>query len=205
MSFIYMAADESGLHAAIGTNVENTDRSIAAADAVSPTNLQVTSATAALSNPTADNAAVRASLRMLRVHLRTFALGKMVEVVNSSAGLLTINRVEQTLQDLGINLKPKVPTKQVCLEHLELRKEIITLLNLQRQLQHKESEGSSYRDGPYSDMPGTPKDHAFVPEPVILGGERIGKKDHKRKGPGRIAEAPSSPALKRARKLKITD
>ncbi|KAL7235895.1 hypothetical protein ACSBR1_019223 [Camellia fascicularis] len=34
----------------------------------------------------------------------------------------------------SVNLKPKVPTKAVCAEHLELRKEILTLLNLQKQI-----------------------------------------------------------------------
>lgn len=33
-----------------------------------------------------------------------------------------------------MNLKPKVPTKAVCVEHLELRNEILTLLNLQKQV-----------------------------------------------------------------------
>lgn len=37
---------------------------------------------------------------------------------------------------LQVNLKPKVPTKTVCDEHLELRKEILTLLNLQKQVNH---------------------------------------------------------------------
>ncbi|XWS31862.1 hypothetical protein CRYUN_Cryun23aG0112100 [Craigia yunnanensis] len=58
---------------------------------------------------------------------------------------------------LLVNLKPKVPTKAVCAEHLELRKEILSLLNLQKQLQYKEAEGSSFHDGSYGDMPGTPK------------------------------------------------
>lgn len=31
-------------------------------------------------------------------------------------------------------MKPKIPTKAVCSEHLELRKEILTLLNLQKQV-----------------------------------------------------------------------
>ena len=35
---------------------------------------------------------------------------------------------------LQVNLKPRVPTKSVCAEHLELRKEILTLLNLQKQV-----------------------------------------------------------------------
>lgn len=39
---------------------------------------------------------------------------------------------------LQVNLKPRVPTKAVCAEHLELRKEILTLLNLQKQVVHME-------------------------------------------------------------------
>ncbi|XP_021769994.1 SWR1-complex protein 4-like isoform X1 [Chenopodium quinoa] len=158
----------------------------------------------------ADNAATLASLRSMRVYLRTYALDQMVQAVSSSAGLRTIKRVEQTLQDLGVNLKPKVPTKSVCAEHLELRKEILTLLNLQKQFQYKEAEGSSYREGSYTDTPETPKrsqragdqDRPFVPEPLSFGGDRVGKRDQKRKGPGRSSDAPSSPATKRARKLK---
>ncbi|CAL5423493.1 unnamed protein product [Camellia sinensis] len=38
------------------------------------------------------------------------------------------------LLQILVNLKPKVPTKAVCAEHLELRKEILTLLNLQKQI-----------------------------------------------------------------------
>lgn len=44
-------------------------------------------------------------------------------------------------------MKPKVPTKAVCAEHLELRKEILTLLNLQKQvtlLYHSISKPSEY-------------------------------------------------------------
>lgn len=33
-----------------------------------------------------------------------------------------------------VHVKPKVPTKAVCTQYLELRKEILTLLNLQRQV-----------------------------------------------------------------------
>ncbi|KAK7269588.1 hypothetical protein RIF29_22321 [Crotalaria pallida] len=197
-----------------------------------------------------ENTSTLASLRILRVYLRTYALEQMVQAANSSAGLRTIKRVEQTLQELGVNLKPRVPTKAVCAEHLELRKEILTLLNLQKQLQYKEAEGLSFRDGSYSETPGTPKrlhrsedqDRTFVPESMGVGGERIGKKDHKRKvhnffvylfflvlftyllwnhchlallliskilfakGPGRLSEAPPSPAQsKRPRKLKALD
>ncbi|GAB4841805.1 swr complex subunit [Ancistrocladus abbreviatus] len=206
-------AEESELTIGLDIGSENLERSTIPADAVSPTNVQVTSATVAPPTLVADNPSTPASLRMLRVYLRTFALEQMVQAVSSSAGLRTIKRVEQTLQDLGVNLKPKVPTKAVCAEHLELRKEILTLLNLQKQLQYKEAEGSSYRDGSYNEMPGTPKrphrggeqDRAFVPESLSFGGERVGKRDQKRKGPGRLSEAPSSPAQKRARKLKSSD
>ncbi|GAV72631.1 LOW QUALITY PROTEIN: hypothetical protein CFOL_v3_16119, partial [Cephalotus follicularis] len=76
------------------------------------------------------------SLKTFRLHLylRTYALDQMVQVARSSAGLRTIKRMEQTLLDLGVNLKPRVPMKVVCVEHLELRKEILTLLNLQKQV-----------------------------------------------------------------------
>lgn len=147
----------------------------------------------------------------LRVYLRTYALEQMVQAASSSAGLRTIKRVEQALQDLGVNLKPKVPTKLVCAEHLELRKEILTLLNLQKQLQYKETEGSSYREGSYSETPGTPpkraqQDRTFIPDSTSFGGDRVGKRDQKRKGPGRLSEVPSSPAQsKRPRKLKTSD
>ncbi|CAN1839769.1 SWR1-complex protein 4 [Linum perenne] len=104
----------------------------------------------------ADTASTMASLRMLPVYLRTYALEQMVQQASSTAGVRTIKRVEQTLHDLGINLKPRVPTKAVCAEHLELRKEILTLLNLQKHLQQKEAEGSA-REGVYFEMPGTPK------------------------------------------------
>nr|GLL30576.1 SWR1-complex protein 4-like [Ipomoea trifida]GMC61402.1 SWR1-complex protein 4 [Ipomoea batatas] len=137
----------------------------------------------------------------------------MVQEASSSAGLRTIKRVEQTLQDLGVNLKPKVPTKLVCAEHLELRKEILTLLNLQKQLQYKEAEGSSYRDGSYSETPGSPpkrsqrgvdQDRTFIPD-LSFGGERVGKRDQKRKTPG-TPKFESSPATsKRPRKLKASD
>ncbi|KAF2605610.1 hypothetical protein F2Q70_00028946 [Brassica cretica] len=140
----------------------------------------------------------------LHVYLRTYGLEQMVQAASSAVGLRTIKRVEQTLQDLGVNLKPKVPTKTVCDEHLELRKEILTLLNLQKQLQYKESEGSSHREGTYAAMPDTPKDRVFASEPFSFGAERPIKKEPKRKGPGRQSDTPS-PAHKRPRKLKASD
>ncbi|CAI0385961.1 unnamed protein product [Linum tenue] len=154
----------------------------------------------------ADTSSTLASLRMLPVYLRTYALEQMVQQASSSAGLRTIKRVEQTLQDLGINLKPRVPTKAVCAEHLELRKEILTLLNLQKQLQYKEAEGSSLREGTtYSEMPGTPKDRTFIPDAMSFGGNTCLCATFLVKGPGRVSETPSSPANKRPRKMKASD
>ncbi|CAJ1874606.1 unnamed protein product [Sphenostylis stenocarpa] len=196
-------AEESQL-AASNAGAEVTERAVPG-ETVSPSTVQLPSMVVP---PTlTDNASTLASLRMLRVYLRTYALEQMVQAANASAGLRTIKRVEQTLQDLGVNLKPRVPTKAVCAEHLELRKEILTWLNLQKQVQYKEAEGSSFRDGSYSETPGTPKhlhragdqDRTFVPDAVNFGVERIGKKDQKRKAPG----APS--AHKRPRKLKASD
>ncbi|XP_039043635.1 SWR1-complex protein 4-like [Hibiscus syriacus] len=185
-------------------------------ETISPSNVQVPAAAAAPSTSViADNSCTLASLHLLRVYLRTYALEQMVQAASSSAGLRTIKRVEQTLQDLGVNLKPKVPTKAVCAEHLELRKEILTLLNLQKQLQYKEAEGSSFRDGSYVDMPGSAKrsqhaadqDRTFVSDTISFGGDRGVKREQKRKGPGRASETPSSPAgaHKRPRKMKDSD
>ncbi|AEC10814.1 SWR1-complex protein 4 [Arabidopsis thaliana] len=176
-----------------GRSVSPTSNSQLPATAVAPSTLTM-----------ADYASTLASLRMLHVYLRTYGLEQMVQAASSAVGLRTIKRVEQTLQDLGVNLKPKVPTKTVCDEHLELRKEILTLLNLQKQLQYKESEGSSHREGSYAAMPDTPKDRVFAPDPFSFGAERPIKKEQKRKGPGRQADTPS-PAHKRPRKLKASD
>ncbi|PSR85928.1 SWR1-complex protein [Actinidia chinensis var. chinensis] len=209
------SAEESELPDTSNAGAEGTERAIVPADTASPSSsLQFASGNVAHPTSMAENASVTASLRMLRVYMRTYALEQMVQAASSSAGLRTIKRVEQTLQDLGVNLKPKVPTKAVCAEHLELRKEILTLLNLQKQLQYKEAEGSSYREGSYAETPSTPKhlqrgvdqDRAF-PDPLSFGGERVGKRDQKRKAPGRLSEAPSSPAQsnKRPRKLKASD
>ncbi|EOX95359.1 Myb-like transcription factor family protein isoform 3 [Theobroma cacao] len=172
-------AEEPDLPVTSDIGPESVERAIGHGDTISPSSVQVPSAAVAPSTSImADNASTLASLRMLRVYLRTYALEQMVQAASSSAGLRTIKRVEQTLQDLEVNLKPKVPTKAVCAEHLELRKEILTLLNLQKQLQYKEAEGSSFRDGSYGDMPGTPKrshrvvdqDRTFVPDAISFGG-----------------------------------
>ncbi|XP_074561736.1 SWR1-complex protein 4-like [Curcuma longa] len=151
--------------------------------------------------------------KQLRVYLRTHALDQMVQAANSTAGLRTIKRVDQTLQDLGVHLKPKVPTKSVCSEHLELRKEILTLLNLQKQLQNREAEATANRDNTYAEAPSTPKrayrgdaERTIAPDSLGFGGDRVSKRDHKRKVPGRFMDAPPSPPQsKRPRKLKSSD
>ncbi|GJW03233.1 SWR1-complex protein 4 isoform X1, partial [Tanacetum coccineum] len=209
------AAQDAELAATLNASPERMEKTSAPVDIASPSNMQGTSGVAPLTSMAENAAAAAASLRMLRVYLRTYALDQMVQAASSSAGLRTIKRVEQFLQELKVNLKPKVPTKAVCAEHLELRKEILTLLNLQKLLQNKE-EGSSYRESSYTETPDAPKllhrgmdqDRTFVPDSVSYGAisaERVVKRDQKRKGPGR--EAPSSPAHsnKRPRKLKATD
>ncbi|KAJ6873296.1 hypothetical protein NC651_032234 [Populus alba x Populus x berolinensis] len=188
---IALGTEESALPVASNVDPDIAEIAVNLDDSASPSsNAQLASASVAPSTSAmADNASTLASLRMLRVYLRTYGLEQMVQAASSSAGLRTIKRVEQTLQDLGVSLKPKVPTKAVCSEHLELRKEILTLLNLQKQLQYKEAEGSSFRDGSYTDMPGSPKrsqrdqDRTFIPDSMSFGGERIGRRDQKRKVP----------------------
>ncbi|KAL1350883.1 hypothetical protein HN51_014863 [Arachis hypogaea] len=182
------AVEESQL-APSNAGAEVTGRAVPG-ETASPSNAQLPSITFP------DNASTLASLRILRVYLRTYALDQMVQATSSSAGPRTVKRIEQTLLDLGVNLKPRVPTKAVCAEHLELRKEMLTLLNLQKQVQYKEAEGSPFRDGSYNEAPGTPKDWTFIPDTMNFGGERVSKKDQKRKGHGH----PSSSAHKRPRK-----
>ncbi|KAJ4829250.1 swr complex subunit [Turnera subulata] len=172
------AAEEPATAVPSNVATEVTEVAVNRDDSLSPSyNAHLAStAVAPPASVIADNASTLASLRMLRVYLRTYALEQMVQAASSSAGLRTIKRVEQTLQDLGVSLKPRIPTKAVCAEHLELRKEILTLLNLQKQLQYKEAEGSSFRDGSYNEMPDTPKrshreqDRTFVPDAVSFGG-----------------------------------
>ncbi|KAM3412212.1 hypothetical protein ACQJBY_003722 [Aegilops geniculata] len=147
----------------------------------------------------------------LKVYLRTHALDQMVQAVTASAGIRMIKRVDQTLQDLGVNLKPKVPTKAVCAEHLELRNEILTLLNIQKQLQNKEAEVLANRESSFTEAPTTPKrsnrdiDRPFVPDMAGFGGERAVKRDHKRKTTGRFDAPPSPNQGKRPRKMKASD
>ncbi|CAI0385962.1 unnamed protein product [Linum tenue] len=132
----------------------------------------------------ADTSSTLASLRMLPVYLRTYALEQMVQQASSSAGLRTIKRVEQTLQDLGLQYKEA--------EGSSLR------------------EGTTYSEMPGTPKRQV-RDHdrTFIPDAMSFGGERGGRKDPKRKflvkGPGRVSETPSSPANKRPRKMKASD
>ncbi|KAL6620604.1 hypothetical protein ACP70R_035743 [Stipagrostis hirtigluma subsp. patula] len=195
-------ADEAGVHS-------SSDNAMVPVEGVSP----LSTTNPSLTHPyTAASSSIPNSLRTLRVYLRTYALDQMVQAASASAGLRMIKRVDQTLQDLGVNLKPKVPTKAVCAEHLELRNEILTLLNLQKQLQMKEAEVSANRESSFTEAPSTPKranrdiDRPFVPDTVGFTGERAGKRDHKRKTTGRFIDAPPSPTQsKRPRKLKASD
>ncbi|KAF9620897.1 hypothetical protein IFM89_015294 [Coptis chinensis] len=181
-SFIFLqAAEEAELAACLSDAHENNERILISVDSVSPTSISQFPI-GAVPPPAPDSSVIPSTLRMLRVFLRSNALEQMVQAASSSAGLRTIKRVDQTLQDLQVNLKPKVPTVAVCQEHLELRKEILTLLNLQKQLQYKEAEASTHREGSYTETPSTPK------------------------APGRFLDPPPSPPQsKRARKLKASD
>ncbi|KAH9311435.1 hypothetical protein KI387_026470, partial [Taxus chinensis] len=88
-------------------------------------------------------------------------------------------------------------------------------------VQWKESELSVLRDNSYADFPPTPStpkrshrggDHERASMRALAGsddgftGERVGKRDHKRKAPARFLDVPPSPPQgKRARKLKASD
>jgi hypothetical protein len=69
--------------------------------------------------------------------------------------------------DKQVRSKPKVPTQAVCAEHLELRKEVITLIQLQKQVQAKEVEVAALRENPFADVPATPS------TPKVKGGQTI--------------------------------
>ncbi|MED6168579.1 swr complex subunit [Stylosanthes scabra] len=151
------AVEESQL-AASNAGPEVTGRAVPGETASPSNNAQLPSFTLP------DNASTIASLRILRVYLRTYALDQMVQATTSSAGPRTVKRIEQTLLDLGV--------------------------------QYKEGEGSPFCDGSYNEAPGTPKDWTFIPDSMNFGGERVSKKDQKRKGHGH----PSSSGHKRPRK-----
>nr|KAJ0218000.1 hypothetical protein LSAT_V11C300141870 [Lactuca sativa] len=124
------AAQDAELVVTSNISPEGIEKTGASIDTVSPSSMQVAAGAAPLMLMAANVVVASASLRMLRVNLSTYALDQMVEVASSSAGLRTIKRVEQFLQKLKVNLKLKYPTKSVCAEHLELRKDILTLLKL---------------------------------------------------------------------------
>ncbi|KAI7751530.1 hypothetical protein M8C21_013389 [Ambrosia artemisiifolia] len=140
------AAHDAELAVTSNTSPERIEKTTAPVETASPSYMQLTSGAAPLLLMVDDTAAAAASLHELQVYARTYALDQMVQAASSAAGLQTIKRVDQFLQELKVNLKPKVPTKAVCVEHLELRKDIPTLLNLQKLLHNKE-EGSSSPGG----------------------------------------------------------
>ncbi|KAL2613452.1 hypothetical protein R1flu_025144 [Riccia fluitans] len=157
-----------------------------------------------------------------RMYLRSAYLGQLVQTSTIQAGVRTTKRVEQLLEEYGCRPRVKCPTKRVCDEHMELRKELVALLQLQKQLTWKENEVSVLRENPYADIPtpSTPKrshranDHERVTtratavgaEIDSFSGERVTKRDHKRKAPARFSDAPPSPPHnKRARKMKASD
>ncbi|KAJ3684738.1 hypothetical protein LUZ61_013902 [Rhynchospora tenuis] len=122
-----------------------------------------------------DTSSIPANLRMQKVYLRSNALDQMLQAVSTASGSTNIH-IEQMIKDLLVNLKPKVPTKAVCAEHLELRKEILTLLNLQKLMQ-KLTEATGSRERPHSEAPATPKrsnrdvDRPFGSDAGGFGGE----------------------------------
>eukprot|EP00252_Welwitschia_mirabilis_P021981 TRINITY_DN5801_c0_g1_i6.p1 TRINITY_DN5801_c0_g1~~TRINITY_DN5801_c0_g1_i6.p1 ORF type:complete len:504 (+),score=73.23 TRINITY_DN5801_c0_g1_i6:121-1512(+) len=207
----------------VASNMENEKASTpVGSTSPSPAPAPRVSITAAASTPTSSSTGLStpASLRSHGVYLRTTLIGQLLQATVSSTGVRTVKRIDQTLQDLGVNLKPKVPTKAVCTEHLELRKEILTLLNLQKQV--KESEILALRDNPYGDFsltPNTPKlqrshrggEHdktalrGLFGADDIFSGERIGKREHKRKAPARFTETPPSPPQNKRARKKVSD
>ncbi|GFZ04489.1 myb-like transcription factor family protein [Actinidia rufa] len=95
-------AEEPELPETSNAGAEGTERAIVPADTASPSSsLQFASGNVEPPMSMAENASATASLRMLQVYTRTYALEQMVQAASTSAGLRTIKRVEQTLQDLG--------------------------------------------------------------------------------------------------------
>ncbi|KAH9563747.1 hypothetical protein CY35_05G142500 [Sphagnum magellanicum] len=155
-----------------------------------------------------------------RVYSRAALLAQQVHAIGSTAGVRTSKRVDQLLEEYGVRSKPKVPTQAVCAEHLELRKEVITLIQLQKQVQAKEVEVAALRENPFADVPATPStpkrsyrgvDNERVATRATAVGtdfdsfldERPSKRDHKRKATTKLTETPLSPPYqKRARKMK---
>nr|PNR59390.1 hypothetical protein PHYPA_002181 [Physcomitrium patens] len=68
-----------------------------------------------------------------RVYLRGAWLTQQIHFVVSPSGVRTAKRVDQILEEYRVQSKPNVPTATVCAEHLELRRELLNLLQLQKQ------------------------------------------------------------------------
>lgn len=208
--------DTSGL-AADGDAAEKAPSTPARPGSPSPVHPPRPSAAAATPSLTSAFVTALNGTRLPRVFTRGALLTQLVHTIVPPGGARLSKRVEQTLEELGVQTKPKVPTQAVCAEHLELRKEVLTMLNLKKQLQWRGAEVSVLRDNPYSDIPPTPStpkrshragdhDRSWTGDPDSFPGERTGKREHKRKAPARFSEGPPSPpSNKRPRKLKASD
>ncbi|PKI33139.1 hypothetical protein CRG98_046458 [Punica granatum] len=77
-------AEEPDLPITAGAGANNSEKAMATGDITSASNPSAVPATSALM---ADNASILASLRTLRVYLRSYAIDQMVQAASSSAGL----------------------------------------------------------------------------------------------------------------------
>ncbi|OAE34690.1 hypothetical protein AXG93_4735s1060 [Marchantia polymorpha subsp. ruderalis] len=118
-----------------------------------------------------------------RVYLRSAYHAQMVQSSATQAGVRTSKRVDQLLEDYGCRAKVKNPTKTVCEEHIELRKELLTLIQLQKQRSHRGNDHERVLT----------RATAVGADTDSFSGERVNKREHKRKAPARFSEAPASP------------
>ncbi|XP_058761176.1 SWR1-complex protein 4-like [Vicia villosa] len=127
---------------------------------------------------------------------------------NSTVEYQTV--LQQAFWRLGVNLQPRVPTKAVCFEQLQLRNEIVTFMNLRSQIhrwemQNEAANGSSFHDGSHRETTGTSKrlhceeDLDWIPGKTDSGGARTSKKDRKSKASGQCKKASSTAQSKRKR------
>lgn len=161
-----------------------------------------------------------ASARMARMYMRGVRLGQAVTAAANSAGARMARRIDHTLEELGVPVKPLMPTREVCTEHLKLRRDVSDLLNLQKRVQWKEKEVEMLRTNPHAE--GLVSLTAFGVKRASRGsaatrggappgdleaatpGERLGARELKDKGQTRAVEI-TGPQQKRARKLKVLE
>ncbi|KAH7667619.1 hypothetical protein IHE45_12G071600 [Dioscorea alata] len=84
-------------------NIETTEKIATQAESISPSS-DAQPSPSAVAPPTigAGSTSTPASLHMVHLYLRTHVLDQMIQAASSTAGLRTIKRVDQTLQDLGL-------------------------------------------------------------------------------------------------------